>query len=69
LGPNQAGFFYIYSVLKNDFEQHENMWLVYPMIKVWLCSLGFVDAWIYQGVGDDKLFRYLVKQKLDDQFI
>ena len=36
------------------------------MLKDLLCSLGFVDAWVYQGVGNDKMF-YCFKQRLTVQ--
>ena len=37
--------------------------------KKMLGSLGFNDAWIQQGVGDEKLFMLILKQRLNDNFM
>ena len=66
---NKKYVYITYTMLKNDIERQENIRNWCSMLKDLLCSLGFVDAWIYQGVGDDKLFLYLVKQRLHDQFV
>jgi hypothetical protein len=68
LGRNKYVFI-IYSLLKDDFEQYENRQNWCSMLKNLLFSLGFVGACLYQGVGDDKIFLSLVKQRLNDQFI
>ena len=45
-----------YAMLKDDLEQHENRRNWCSMLKDLLCSLGFVDAWVYKGVGNDNMF-------------
>ena len=39
------------------------------LLKQLLQSLGFLDTWEYQTVGNSKLFLMLVKQKISVQFI
>lgn len=56
-------------MLKNDFELHPRKTNWCSQLKDLLCSLGLVDAWIFQGVGNVDMFLYLVKQRLNDQFI
>jgi len=34
-----------------------------------LCTLGFIDAWLFQDIVGSVLFLSLVKQRLKDQFI
>ena len=50
--------------------------LIYPEKKNWasvvknlLSSLGFYEAWLHQGVGDESLFLNQVKQRLRDTFV
>ena len=38
------------------------------LVQQLLCSLGFNDMWLFQGVGDNKVFLTLVKQRLHDHF-
>ena len=33
-----------------------------------MCSLGFYNAWIAQGVWNEKVFLHQIKQRLSDQF-
>ena len=53
-----------------------NDMLIYPEKKNWaslvknvLSSLGFYEAWLHQGFGDDSLFINQVKQRLRDTFV
>ena len=38
------------------------------LVRHLLYSLGFNDVWLFQGVGDNKVFLSIVKQRLHDQF-
>ena len=70
LNMSQDKYVYIvYNLLKNDMEIYPNNNNWCTLLKNLLCSLGMVDAWIYQGVGNDKMFLSLVKQRLNDQFV
>ena len=59
----------VYNLLKRDLElrPHKVNWC--SNLKALLCSLGFYDAWLYQGVGDVEGFLKVVKQRLNDQFV
>ena len=39
------------------------------LVKRLLCTLGFNNVWVAQGVGNVNNFLYLVKQRLLDNFI
>ena len=59
----------VYNILKNDLEYYHNKTNWCSLLKNLLCSLGFVDAWTFQGEGNNDMFLYIVKQRLNDQFI
>lgn len=60
---------YIYEIMLDDIDsnQRKNNWA--RMVKNLLGSLGFNEVWLQQGVGDEKLFLKIVKQRLRDNFI
>ena len=39
------------------------------LVKRLLCTLGFNNVWLAQGVGNVNIFLNLVKQRLQDNFI
>ena len=39
------------------------------LVKRLLCTVGFNNVWLAQGVGNVKSFLNLVKQRLQDNFI
>jgi len=59
----------VYNLLKNDFENNQNKANWCSQVKALLCSLGFQDVWIMQGVGNVKLFLLTVNQRLKDTFV
>jgi hypothetical protein len=61
--------FIVYNLLKTTVELCLNKTNWCTLLKDLLCSLGFVDAWIFQGVGDTEMFLAVVQQRLSDQFI
>jgi hypothetical protein len=61
--------FIVYNLLKTDVELCPNKTNWCTLLKDLLCSLGFVDAWIFQGVGNTEMFLSVVQQRLSDQFI
>ena len=59
----------VYNLLKNDLELYPNKTNWCSLLKNLLCLLAFVDAWTFQSVGNNDMFLYIVKQRLNDQFI
>ena len=59
----------IYFMLKNDLELFPNKINWCTLVKDLLCTLGFYDAWLFQNVGDEKVFLFQVKQRLNDHFV
>ena len=59
----------IYNLMLQDTENNPGKinWAV--LVKNLLGSLGFNDVWIQQGVGDEKLFMLVLKQRLNDNFM
>ena len=39
------------------------------LVRDLLSRLGFMDVWVYQGVGDIKIFMEVFKQRIKDVFI
>ena len=58
----------VYKILRNDIEvfPHKKNWA--SLLRGVLSSLGFFDVWIFQGVGNKKMFLNLAKQRLKDNF-
>ena len=59
----------IYDLLYNAILNNSNKQTWCPLIRKLLCTLGYSDAWLFQTVGDEKLFLLNVKQCLEDQFL
>ena len=60
---------HIYNLMLSDIEsmpESEN-WAM--LVKRLLCSLGFNNVWLAQGVGNVNIFLDLVKQRLHDNFV
>ena len=59
----------VYNLLIDDLIlfPHKKSWV--SLLRDLLASLDFYDAWVYQSVGDSKLFLSLVQQRITDQFI
>ncbi|MCG8032789.1 MAG: hypothetical protein JAZ03_11525 [Candidatus Thiodiazotropha taylori] len=59
----------VYEMLLNDSNTYPNKvsWVI--LVRNLLGELGFMEAWLQQGVGDAKLFLRAVKQRLEDTFI
>jgi len=55
----------VYNMLLNDLQINA----LVSGIKNTLQSLGLNNAWIFQTVGNNKLFLELVKRRVDDQYI
>ena len=36
------------------------------LVRMLLCNLGFYEAWLNQGVGDENIFLKFAKQRLHD---
>jgi len=53
----------VYNILRNDMLDRPTCTNWCSLLKHLLQSLGFLDAWEYQTVGNSKLFLMLVKQK------
>jgi hypothetical protein len=60
--PKQA-----YEMLKNLDERGKVCWVT--LVKNFLFSMGLGYAWIHQGVGCEKTFVSLFKQRIKDVFI
>ena len=56
-------------MLVNDCNVHPNKINWCSLLKVLLGNLGFYEAWLFQDVGNDKVFISNVKQRLNDNFI
>ena len=59
----------IYLTLVNDCERYPNKKSWCSLLRDLLSSLGFYEVWLFQDVGNDKLFLANVKQRLHDNFI
>ena len=59
----------VYSMLKSDFENRQNVKNWCSLVRNLLCELGFHDAWLAQSVGNVNMFLSLAKQRLKDHFI
>ena len=59
----------VYELLRSDNDRNPNIKNWCSSVKSLLCTLGFADAWLFQGVGNDTTFMSLVKQRLNDQFV
>ena len=59
----------VYDLLKDDIVSMPNKHIWCTLLKHLLCNLGFYDAWLFQTVGDSKLFLNIVKTRLKDQFV
>lgn len=59
----------IYSMMLNDLEvnPYKQNWAT--LVRDLLSRLGFMDVWVYQGVGDMKIFMQVFKQRIKDVFI
>ena len=59
----------VYNILVDDMNRTGNITNWASMLKQLLCSLGFNDVWLAQGVGDIKAFLIVAKQRVRDQFV
>ena len=59
----------VYDMLVNDFNTRPNKVSWVKLLHDLLGELGFLEAWIQQNVGDERIFLSLVKQRLKDTFI
>lgn len=59
----------VYELLKLDHERMPNKINWCSLVKDLLCSLGFYEAWLYQGIGHVDLFLINIKQRLNDNFV
>jgi len=59
----------IYKMLKNDAELCPNKISWVTLVKDLLSTMGFHYVWLAQGVGNNKLFLHIFKQRLNDNFI
>jgi len=55
--------------LVNDCNIHPNKITWCSLLKDLLGNLGFYEAWLFQDVGNDKVFISNVKQRINDNFI
>ena len=59
----------VYDMLVNDFNTRPNKVSWVKSLPDLMGELGFLEAWIQQNVGDERIFLSLVKQRLKDTFI
>lgn len=59
----------IYLLLKSDCDRYPNRKNWCTLLKQLLCNLGFYQVWLFQDVGQPKIFLLNVKNRLKDQFI
>ena len=59
----------IYNILTTDLELRPNIKNWVSLLRDLLCSLGFYEVWLFQGVGQKQTFFTIVKQRLRDTFI
>ena len=59
----------VYNMLKSDIElfPNRNNWC--SLLKQLLCTLGLYHVWLAQYVGNEDVFLFLVKQRLNDHFV
>ena len=69
LADDRKYFKKIYRMLYQDSLDYPNRKNWCNMLKELLCTLGFHDAWIFQTVGDAKIFLSEVKVRIKDQFL
>ena len=56
----------IYKLMLRDFDN--NAMVLNCLERHLLCSLGVIDVCLFQGVADNTVFLFIVKQLLHDQF-
>ena len=59
----------IYLLLKSDCDRYPNRKNWCTFLTELLCNLGFYQGWLFQDVGQPKIFLLNVKHRLKDQFI
>ena len=59
----------VYCTLLHDCDRYPNKKSWCSLLKDLICSLGYYEVWVFQGVGNDKSFLYNVRQRLTDNFI
>jgi hypothetical protein len=59
----------IYLLLKQDITDNPSRKNWCSFLRDLLCILGFHEVWLFQTIGDPKLFLINVKQRLKDQFL
>ena len=59
----------VYLTLFNDCERFPQKKNWCSLLRDLLCTLGFYEVWLFQDVGNEKLFLSNVKQRLKDIFI
>ena len=58
----------IYKLMLRDIDSNARIINWVSLVRHLLYRLGFNDVWLFQGVGDNKVFLSIVKQRLHDQF-
>ena len=58
----------MYKLMLRDIDSNARIINWVFLVRDLLYRLGFNDVWLFQGVGDDKVFFSIVKQRLHDQF-
>ena len=59
----------VYLMLKSDLDTQPNKKNWCSLVRDLLCQLGFHEVWIFQEIGETKLFLSIAKQRIKDQFL
>lgn len=59
----------IYNVMLEDIQSNPGKINWVALVKKLLGSLGFNDVWMQQSAGDEKLFMFTLKQRMNDNFM